>query len=282
MERHRLVGRQYELSYLRSGGNDGSPVVFIHGFTGWANSWLPFEHSVGNRPWFALDLPGHGESRRGSRYSYQDDAAATIEFLEYVARPSILIGHSRGGLVACLVGNQRPDLVRATFLEDVTPKFWFEARSRNLPWLSSVFKIGALGAQASREERTAEWVAEQAADLRHDASSTLGQRLVPDALFGWSRATMALDPEVFGPNSAFAAPLESAADILRSLPGRTHLAHGTVPTGTALGEGELTWFLETAEQPSSTPYSGLGHFLHWARPKDFADDLSEFVREVGA
>ena len=51
------------IRYLKLGGGEGAPVVFIHGFGGDLNNWL-FNQEVlaESHTTYAIDLPGHGGS----------------------------------------------------------------------------------------------------------------------------------------------------------------------------------------------------------------------------
>jgi pyruvate dehydrogenase E2 component (dihydrolipoamide acetyltransferase) len=94
------------LRYLRQ-GEQGEPVVLIHGFGGDLDNWLfalpalAEEHTV-----YALDLPGHGGSSKavGDGASLAD---AVVEFLDAQAleRPH-LVGHSLGALIAAQVASR--------------------------------------------------------------------------------------------------------------------------------------------------------------------------------
>lgn len=61
----------------------------------------------------AFDRRGHGRTAdTPAAFHYDLMATETIAFLEYLGRPSHLVGHSDGAIVALLVAMQRPELVR--------------------------------------------------------------------------------------------------------------------------------------------------------------------------
>lgn len=69
---------------------------------------------------YAVSLRGHGRSDWPGSYSIAsmaDDVAGLLPRLG--ADPVDLVGHSLGGLVACLVAGEHPELVRRLVLEDV-------------------------------------------------------------------------------------------------------------------------------------------------------------------
>ncbi|GII31373.1 alpha/beta fold hydrolase [Planotetraspora mira] len=113
------------LTYGTTGGQAAPPVVLLHGrgfdHTDWeavagrlAGSWRVI----------APDLRGHGRSEWPGSYrldAMRDDVAALLDGLG--TSPVNLIGHSMGGLVACLIAQERPALVRRLILEDV-PAPW--------------------------------------------------------------------------------------------------------------------------------------------------------------
>lgn len=79
-------------------------------------SWLSSTRTV-----FAVSLRGHGMSSWTGTYSIQLMADDVVAWLEagHAGRQVDLVGHSLGGLVACLVANRCPDRVRRLVLEDV-------------------------------------------------------------------------------------------------------------------------------------------------------------------
>jgi pimeloyl-ACP methyl ester carboxylesterase/predicted SnoaL-like aldol condensation-catalyzing enzyme len=98
-----------------------SAVVFLHGVTSSRGTydWLPEQITEGRRI-ITYDHRGHGESEhRAGTYQlaqYVKDAVTVLDTV--VGYPVVLVGFSLGGLVAWTIAQQRPDLVRAVFLEE--------------------------------------------------------------------------------------------------------------------------------------------------------------------
>jgi pimeloyl-ACP methyl ester carboxylesterase len=90
-------------------------VVFLHGGMSSSASML---RSIGpglskNYRIAAFDRRGHGRTADTPEpFHYDTMADETIAFLEYLARPAHLVGHSDGAVVALLVAMRRPDLLR--------------------------------------------------------------------------------------------------------------------------------------------------------------------------
>jgi len=61
----------------------------------------------------AFDRRGHGRTADSAEaFHYDSMADETVAFLEHLGRPSHLVGHSDGAIVALLVAMRRPDLLR--------------------------------------------------------------------------------------------------------------------------------------------------------------------------
>ena len=96
-------------------------VLFLHGVTSSRTTydWLPESISDGRRI-ITYDHRGHGQSEhRAGSYrlaQYVRDAITVLDTV--VGYPVVLVGFSLGGLVAWTIAQQRPDLVRAVFLEE--------------------------------------------------------------------------------------------------------------------------------------------------------------------
>ena len=97
------------------------PVVLLPATGETAEDWdLVASFLSRSRTVYAVNLRGHGRSDWPGTYSIQlmaDDVRAVLDHIG--GRPVDLVGHSLGGLVACSVAADRPDLVRRLVLEDV-------------------------------------------------------------------------------------------------------------------------------------------------------------------
>jgi pyruvate dehydrogenase E2 component (dihydrolipoamide acetyltransferase) len=107
------------LRYLKLGPDQGTPVVFVHGFGSDHASWL-FNHMAAaeKRPAYAIDLPGHG----GSSKDVGDGSAATLAssvsaLIDHLGLDKVhLVGHSLGAAVATLVAAENPGRVASLAL----------------------------------------------------------------------------------------------------------------------------------------------------------------------
>src|SRR5262245_46107012 len=116
------------IAYARDGDGDGAPVLALHGLSGMKSSFAPILAAAGGgRSTWAMDFRGHGESDHtpgGYRLAdYLSDAQA---LLETIGEPTVLVGHSLGGIVSARLAQDRHPLVKAVFLED-PPQFIMEA-----------------------------------------------------------------------------------------------------------------------------------------------------------
>lgn len=121
-------------------GGTGPSILLLHGLMGRANNWWPvaqwltrYGHVV------ALDARGHGRNPRDGRSitsaDFVADAAAAITGLDL--GPTVVIGHSMGGLHSWLLAAAHPELVRAVVVEEFAP----DQRGRTVdtwrPWFDS-------------------------------------------------------------------------------------------------------------------------------------------------
>jgi pyruvate dehydrogenase E2 component (dihydrolipoamide acetyltransferase) len=107
------------IRYLKLGGGEGAPVVFIHGFGGDLNNWL-FNQEVlaESHTTYSIDLPGHGGS--GKDVGAGDLGAMTAAVAGWMAAMKIgrahLVGHSLGGAIALQLAATQPDKVASATL----------------------------------------------------------------------------------------------------------------------------------------------------------------------
>ncbi len=107
-----------KINYLQM-GQEGVPVVFIHGYGGDLNNWMFNQPElVEKAQTYALDLPGHGASSKDVGDGSMAMMVATVKgFLEALDLTGAhLVGHSMGGAVAIGVAAEAGDRVASLTL----------------------------------------------------------------------------------------------------------------------------------------------------------------------
>ncbi|MER5432439.1 alpha/beta hydrolase [Streptomyces sp. NPDC002588] len=123
------------LAYRAWGPENAPPVLLLHSRGADGADWTAVAERLaegpGARRVYAPDLRGHGRSERlgdaPGAYAVQamrDDVRALIAAL--AAAPVDVVGHSLGGIVAYLLAQEYPDVVRRLVLEDVPAPFPFD------------------------------------------------------------------------------------------------------------------------------------------------------------
>ena len=97
-------------------GDNGVPVVLLHGLAGSSTFWGAAYDSLADRArLIAPDLLGFGDSPwPASGYGPDEHAAAVISCLEElgIRAPAILVGHSLGAVIALRIAVRYPERVR--------------------------------------------------------------------------------------------------------------------------------------------------------------------------
>ena len=124
-------GTRDERLAVRTVGEAGPRVVFVHGLFGQGKNWTTVAKGLadGHRVTL-LDLPNHGHSPWTDRVDYLDMARLVAAELEHLGEPVTLVGHSMGGKVAMQVALRRPELLRALVVVDVAPTAYPEFGGR--------------------------------------------------------------------------------------------------------------------------------------------------------
>lgn len=90
-------------------------VVFVHGFVGSKENWLPVMRELGRtHRLIAPDLPGWGDSERHDDADYGPVAQTErlAQFLRGLGeKPALLVGHSMGGQLVGMLAARHPELV---------------------------------------------------------------------------------------------------------------------------------------------------------------------------
>ena len=109
------------MSYYHNDREDGRPLVLLHSINAAASAYEMrpfFAYYRGERPVYALDLPGFGFSERSNReYSAELYQNAILDFLETVVKaPADVIALSLSSEFAALAANQSPELFHSLSL----------------------------------------------------------------------------------------------------------------------------------------------------------------------
>lgn len=113
--------------HVKSFGSDSLPViVFLHGFTGSAETWWPIIQSLKGRfKMVAVDLTGHGKSTKPTepaRYSMEEQTAdLEMLFGKLGFNAFTLVGYSMGGRIALAYTLRYPERVTELILESASP-----------------------------------------------------------------------------------------------------------------------------------------------------------------
>lgn len=121
------ASRSAPLAYRREGEGGALPtLVWLHGFLGSAEDWRPVMQALaGVGQHIAVDLPGHGASRRlpEEAYSMEGVASRLRQVLDEAApgRRCLLAGYSMGGRVALHLAVRHPEWWDGILLESASP-----------------------------------------------------------------------------------------------------------------------------------------------------------------
>src|SRR6476646_6369677 len=102
----------------------GVPVVFLHHFTASLDDWDPavVDGIAAERRVILVDLRGVGGSGGATPDSVEAMADDAVAFLDALGLTTVdLLGFSLGGMVAQVIVQQRPELVRRAILAGTAP-----------------------------------------------------------------------------------------------------------------------------------------------------------------
>lgn len=111
--RHHLHTPSGELAYYADDSAEGRPLVLLHSINAAASAYEMrplFERYRGQRPVYALDLPGFGASERGPRpYSPELYREAIAALLTHIGAPADVIALSLTAEFAALAAHSHPE-----------------------------------------------------------------------------------------------------------------------------------------------------------------------------
>jgi pimeloyl-ACP methyl ester carboxylesterase len=128
LEHFKFNTSRLALAGLKNNATEGVPVIALHGWLDNAASFLPLsEKLVDSRPFYALELTGHGLSDHrpaSTIYHLLENVVDVLAFIDEVSEggPVSLMGHSLGGIVGALLAAASPDRIdRLVLLDSLGP-----------------------------------------------------------------------------------------------------------------------------------------------------------------
>lgn len=247
-----------ELEVAQTGARDGTPVLFLHGYT---DSWFSFSALLERLPPGARAIipsqRGHGDSDRPvCCYGISDFAADALELLDALGiERAAVVGHSMGSFVAQRLAADRPDRIARIVL------------------------IGS--GSTLRTDPVAELA---------DIVAQLTDPIEPEFIREFQVSTVALAPPAPFMAGVVAESAKLPArvwrDVMRGMlrtDSETPLHRITVPVLVIWGEQDEI-FPRVHQDPLRAirdvrflAYAETGHAPHWERPARVAADLTAFL-----
>lgn len=263
-------------TFYTSSGRGGRPIVLVHGWcddsTGWTRLIADLEpdHLI-----IAPDLRGHGhsESIDGSYTPFvmADDVQALLEQLSVT--DAVVVGHSLGGLVASIMGVQRPDLASQLVLLDPSYGREHGHADRVREWIGDIHS-------ADSHERAMKFVSRATGD-----SPTVRARRVARR-----RRAEAMSPDVIW---RALADIHLASDQISTRPESSrYLVRREIPIlAIHADRSRADWERSLVRHPTSRVeyWPDVSHWVHEDAPerlvatmRDWLSDVDTYRRTTGA
>lgn len=252
--------------------NGSQPLVLLHGTTGWGESFDPLV------PWLEKghrllipDLRGHGRSDHvNDGYRVVDFSKDIIALLEQLLEePTILLGHSLGGLVAIAVAATRPELVSGVIIEDAP--LWLrhstvkDGSERAYTFFSALYEILE---ETQYEPEIKQRIEQGLPEAAERETADLAARLA------------LLDSDVL--RMSFDSSLMDGFDLdkcLAQIECPTLLIQADPTAGGSLPDEDVQAVLKMLKHGTHRFAAGAGHMVHRDRPEAMARIIKDWLRE---
>lgn len=252
-------------------GDEGEPLVFLHGIGGDAESWRPqLDSFSGEYRSIAWDMPGYGDSAPLETMTFPALVDAVSALLDRLSiERAHLVGHSLGGMIAQAFALARPDCLRSLTLVATSAAFGKRTGGEpDLAWRDSFIeqRLGPLNRGASMAELAPKLV-----------RGLVGDEPDPKAI-EQAIVAMATVPE---------AGYRDAIQCLTTFDNENLVANIEVPALLIAGEKDpvvpprvMRHMAKSMPNARLEVVSGSGHLVHLERPVVFNGMLSNFLKSL--
>ena len=262
------------------GPNNGPPLLLLHGITQRWQAFLQILPALTqNQHVFAPDFRGHGRSGRvKSAYRGEDFGNDTLAFIDKViGEPTIVFGHSLGGMVSLHLSATCPERIRAQVLGDNM----IFGRDLNGTVFPSMF---AQVRELLRDGASYDCLRRKLPDLCLE-SPVFGKmpfKALPGCddpyLSAWARSLSMLDPEVLDmtlDGRAFQG--WDPATLVKGIRCPTLLMQADPKMGGVMSDDDIARVREACPGVQVTRLNGIGHSLHMYEAAPVVRALTNFL-----
>lgn len=257
--------------YSQIDGEDGDPLVLVHGSWGDHQNWTPVVPTL-SRSFRVLtyDRRGHSKSERlPGQGSVREDSADLAALLEHLRHsPAHVVGNSFGASIVLRLATERPELFRSMILHE-PPLFGLLADEAD-----------AKSALAAVQDRISAVV-----DLLTAGDWERGARQFVETIAFGPGAWPELSREVRDTFVFNAATwLDEVRDPEAMEIDLTRLREFSAPTLLTIGEQSPPFFAlvvgriaRSLPQAATRTYAGAGHVPHLSHPEEYVRVVTQFI-----
>ena len=279
MARISIDNGSQQLSAEHSGNPAGPAVLFLHGITSSADTWLESAQRLADRfDCWALDFRSHGCSERSTTPpTLTDYAADSAAALQQIGRPTIVVGHSLGGITAAHLAHEAHPLVKAVFLED-PPLFLIDPvvlASTLYPKMFTMLRDAVAKLQAADEPF--EVYVDFARNLPSPMGGVAGDHTTERQVLCRARQNQQFDPLVL--DSAIDGGVFSGLNPHRPMSCPVTLLAANEAYGAAFLSGDAERLLAHSPHAEVLDFAEVGHSIHMSKVSEarFLAELDRFV-----
>ncbi len=266
---------------------DGEPVLLLHGFTNDAHIWDSLAHKlVKQRPVYALDFRGHGDSDWDPYANYTHDTLVE-DLHETVTQLGLkefsIVAHSLGARVAILYHQKYSPALTAMVIVDTGP----EVRAAGVNKVR--MDAEAMPTQFDSIEAYTDHLASIYMLAKRDHVASLAQnglRALPNGRYE-VKTDPAFTKALWNPDSYH----KNASDLRMPLNDQLWLALSTLNAPTLLLRGQISAILsrkvadKMAHQVIPNAHlrviAGAGHAVLVDQPEQFCEQTCDFLNKLG-